>query len=200
MSKVAMLDVGHGGVINGEYQTYPYKLHYFNKKEYLFEGVFNRIIKNKLIDRLLKLELPYIDVCPTELDIDLDTRVNIINSYCQELGNNNCLLISLHSNAGGGTGIEIWTSVGQTKSDVYATILGNQLIKDFPNERFRADTVDGDLDKESNFYILKNTRCPAILPEFMFFDNYRDYKMMIKPGFQDKYVDSLVEFIKRINS
>jgi len=197
--KTIFLDGGHGGMINGIYQTYPRKMHSFSKNEILYEGVYNRIIKNKLIDRMLKLDIKYIDVCPTELDIDLDTRVDIINAYCKDFGNSNCLLISLHSNAGDGSGIEIWTSIGQTKSDLYAQMLGVQIKNDFPNVKFRADKSDGDLDKESNFYILKHTKCPALLSEFMFFDNYEDYKLMIKPGFQDKYVDSLIEFIKRVN-
>ena len=148
---------------------------------------------------MLKLDMVYIDVCPTELDIDLDTRCDVINEYCNALGKNNCLLISFHSNAGGGTGIEIWTTIGQTKSDLYAQMLAVQIKNDFPTLKFRKDEADGDLDKEANFYILANTKCPAILPEFMFFDNYEDYKLMIKPGFQDKYVDSLIEFIKRVN-
>lgn len=199
MSKTILIDSGHGGIIDGVYQTYPEKMHSFNKNEVLYEGVYNRIIKNKLIDRLLKLEIRYIDVCPTELDIDLDTRCDVVNEYCNALGKNNCLLISLHSNAGGGTGVEIWTTIGQTKSDLFAQMLAVQIKKDFPNLRFRKDEADGDLDKESNFYILANTKCPAIMPEFCFFDNYEDYKMMIKPGFQDKYIDSLTEFIKRVN-
>ena len=67
----------------------------------------------------------------------------------------NAVLISLHSNAGGGTGFEIWTSEGQTRSDGFAEIMGQTFIDSFLGSPFRPDKSDGDLDKESQFYILK---------------------------------------------
>jgi len=107
----------------------------------------------------------------------------------------NLVGISLHSNAGKGTGFEVYTSVGETRSDKYAQILCKELKKRFPEIVFRQDTVDGDFDKEAHFYILKNTKCPWILPECLFFDNYEDYKKLIDPEFQDQYADTLVNFM-----
>jgi N-acetylmuramoyl-L-alanine amidase len=147
-----------------------------------------------LIDKLMANDIKCIDLCPTELDITLPTRVDIANAYQRLYGDT--VVISLHSNAGGGTGFEIWTSPNQTRSDSFAQVLGEQLIADFPEISFRADLgPDGDLDKESLFYILKWTHAPAILPECLFFDNYDDVKLLMDPDFRNDYVNSLVRFI-----
>jgi N-acetylmuramoyl-L-alanine amidase len=45
--------------------------------------------------------------------------------------NKKCFLVSIHSNAGGGTGWEVWTSVGETKSDEIASIFWNEMKSEF---------------------------------------------------------------------
>lgn len=193
-----LIDSGHGGMINGIYQTAPRKMYKFPNGEIAYEGVLNRIFKEKLFIRLNSKGIKYVDVCPTEEDIPLLDRTRTVNRYARQYGKENCLLISLHSNAGKGTGFEIWTSRGKTQSDEYADILGKILIRKFSYIKFRADKTDGDLDKEANFFILRHTICPAILPECLFFDNYSDYLMLKDPLFQDRYVSALMEFIQKV--
>lgn len=195
MKHLWMIDSGHGGMIDGIYQTAPEKMHVHDDGSVFYEGVFNRIIKDLLLAKMKAEGLYCIDICPTELDLDLDIRVDTANDYYKEY--RNAVLISLHSNAGGGTGFEIWTSVGQTRSDGFAEVMGNTFIDSFKGAPFRKDISDGDLDKESQFYILKYTKCPAILPECLFFDNWSDYKLLIDPEFQQEYVDSLVKFMHK---
>ena len=199
MRKITVLaDSGHGGMIDDIYQTFPDKMFQHSKTEVFHEGVFNRIIKKKFINKLDALGVHNIDLCPTNLDLELDERVDIANIYHREYGN--CLGISLHSNASpkhNGTGFEIHTSIGQTKSDRYAHMLGEEVMAQFPDIRYRKGDVKGELDKDSLFYILQWTKCPWILPECLFFDNYKDYQMLINEAFQDKYVDALVNFIKK---
>lgn len=197
MSKYLWLcDSGHGGnTVGGDYVTAPAKMYEHSPGEIFYEGVFNRQIKDLLMRKLWDENIDCIDVCPTELDVPLDVRVDVINDYCKHYENS--VLISLHSNAGGGSGFEVWTSIGQTRSDTFAEILGRELVSGFRDIPFRSDTVDGDLDKESQFYLLKWTRCPAILPECLFFDNYNDYLLLIDPDFRLAYVHTLVNFIKK---
>jgi len=189
-----LIDSGHGGMVDGEYVTAPAKMYEFNPGEVYYEGVGNRYFKQRLIDRLEVEAIHCIDVCPTELDVPLTTRVGIINQYHKQY--KNAVLISLHSNAGGGTGFEVFTSVGDTRSDRFAQLLSQRIIDSFSGAPFRKDESDGDLDKESQFYILAETTCPALLPECLFFDNYSDYQLLIDPTFQTEYVDCLVGFIK----
>jgi N-acetylmuramoyl-L-alanine amidase len=194
MKHIWLIDSGHGGMIDGRYVTAPKKQFEHKVGNWFYEGVFNREIKHQLIDKMMANDLTHIDICPTELDVDLDVRVDIANAYYKEYYN--AVLISLHSNAGGGTGFEIWTSVGQTRSDDFAEILGNEIKTTFTDFAFRPDTQDGDLDKESHFYILKYTKCPAVLPECLFFDNFSDYKILIDRDFQNDYVDALIRFMQ----
>jgi N-acetylmuramoyl-L-alanine amidase len=198
MERVLLIDSGHGGMVGGVYQTAPHKMHLHQNGDIAYEGVLNREVKAHLLRLLTFYNIRYIDVCPTDLDIDLDTRVDVINSYCDEFGSNNCLLISLHSNAGGGEGFEIWTSPGATKSDIYATAFMKEFKTSFPDIRIRKDESDGDVDKESSFYILVNTKCPAIMPEWLFFDNIDDFKIQRDPAEQKKYAEMIVRFAKNI--
>lgn len=39
--------------------------------------------------------------------------------------------------------------------------------------------TDGDPDKESGFYILKHTKCPAVLTENLFQDNKEDVEFLL---------------------
>lgn len=189
------IDSGHGGVIDGVYQTAPAKMFDHGNGEIFYEGVFNRDIAQDLMWELKQRGIPYIDVTASQLDIPLSARVNIINELYKKYPD--AILLSLHSNAGGGTGFEVWTSKGQTKSDKYAEILCKELIHSFPDIKFRKDTQDGDLDKESQFYILKNTNCPAVLPECLFYDNHEDYKKLENFSFRQDYVAALVRWIEK---
>jgi N-acetylmuramoyl-L-alanine amidase len=198
MEPIILVDSGHGGMINGQYVTAPRKMYDHGQHGIAYEGVINRQVK-KAVMKYMDLEgIRYIDVCPTELDVDLDTRVNVINNYCDEYGKDNCLLISLHSNAGKGSGFEIWTSPGATKSDVYATQFMSEFQKSFPGIQLRKDMTDGDVDKESPFYILVNSKCPAILPEWLFFDNLKDFRIISDRKQQLLYANMIVNFAKKL--
>ena len=197
MGKVFLLDLGHGGIIDGVYQTYPKKMYSFESGEVAYEGVLNREIGKRVIHKLDAYGFKCINICPTEVDVPLGVRADVVNRYCEEYGTDECLLISLHSNSGKGTGFEIWTSPGQTKSDRYAELFYDTFKSMFPDVRLRSDTSDGDHDKESAFYILQETNCPAILPEFLFFDNWQDFQLLKSPVFQNRYADMILEFVKR---
>ena len=49
----------------------------------------------------------------------------------------------------------------------------------FEGWKIRKDTTDGDPDKESQFYILKNTSCPTVLTENFFIDTEKDCKFIM---------------------
>lgn len=197
---VFLIDSGHGGFINGKYMTDPKigKFFTFPSGETSYEGQINRLIKKQIIDKLTKAGFKAIDVCPTEIDLSMGTRCKIINAICEELGFLNCLLISQHSNAGKGTGFEIWTSPGQTLSDQYASVFATTFHVHFPEIAVREDRSDGDGDKEAKFTMLTETACPSILPEFLFFDNEKDYFLLKQPLTHSMYADMVVDFANRI--
>lgn len=197
-----LIGSGHGGMLRGVYQTDPKigKFYRFPDGQTSYEGVINRLIKKQVMEYLTQGGFRAVDVCPTEADLSLYTRCAIINSLCNEFGAHKCLLIDLHSNAGGGRGFEIFTTIGKTQSDVYATIFASIFRKFFPGIPVREDQSDGDPDKESKFYMLVNSSCPAILTEFLFFDNAEDWFLLKNPATHKLYAQMILNFVKQVTT
>ncbi|MEM1134249.1 MAG: N-acetylmuramoyl-L-alanine amidase [Bacteroidota bacterium] len=187
MSKYTwLLDPGHGGMINGKYQTAGKRSpNWKDGYQQLFEGEFNRAIVARLKEMCNQSNIKYVDMCPTDADIRLKTRVDAANALHNK--GEKCIYLSIHSNAGGGKGFEVFTSRGKTGSDKIATIFLNSFKSTFAHDeniRFRTDFSDGDPDKEANFYVLKQTRMWAILTENLFMDNQYECKryLLTKEG------------------
>lgn len=111
----------------------------------------------------------------TDVYLDLTPRATKANQFKADA------FVSVHVNSAASstaTGLEVWTSKGQTKGDILATAIGEQLQKDFPNIAFRKDMSDGDLDKEENFTVLAKTNMAACLIEFMFIVNPSDAQIL----------------------
>ena len=116
---IVLIDNGHGGLINAEYQTKGKHIDW-QDKGIIYEGEFNRAIVNGIIEQLTFYKIPYVNIAPEYWDVRLETRVKRANKY----PNRRSFYLSVHSNAGGGHGSEIFTSPGNTKSDKIATIFG----------------------------------------------------------------------------
>ena len=142
----------------------------------LFEYEFNRDIANRVFRILKKENVDCELLTPQIQDVTLSERVRRANAWHEKT---NCLLISIHANAGGGTGWEVYTSPGKTKSDRYAEIMFNEAKMWLPDFRMRTDYSDGDPDKEAMFYMLTKTDCPAILTENLFMDNETDCRFLL---------------------
>lgn len=192
--KVWLWDSGHGGVIDGEYVTAPDKMYEHSPEEIFYEGVSNRLFKKRILELSWEKGLHVIDLCPTELDLPVWLRADLANAYYAKY--RNAVVISHHSNAGGGQGFEVYTSIGQTASDKYAEIWAHEIMAMF-DLRMRVDKRDGDLDKESQFDILTQTHGPSILTECLFFDDYDDYKRLIDPQFRERYARAVVNFMEK---
>ncbi len=216
MNITFLLDPGHGGIVDGNYTTAPnfnkndsstWKKSWYHANEDLsfFEGVYNRQVISIVKGIMDNRGMNYKDVTTgievsSEYDISLQDRVANANSlYSQD---DKVFYFSMHGNASGsGTaqGIEIYTSKGQTKSDICATFILDEIISMFPDEKYRKDTwSDGDADKEANFYVLKNTKMPAVLLEMWFFDNLQDCKKMIDIEMQHQVAKAIVNGFQKI--
>jgi len=188
MIKNIILDAGHGGIdSNGNYTTAPSKMFKFPNGEVAYEGVLNRQITGHVYTYLRNHETLN-TVCTVKeddpRDVSLNYRVAIANSFDK----NETIFISIHCNAGGGTGFELYTTKGVTKSDRLAEKLAIQaehLYKEV-KLKLRYDFSDGDRDKEEDFYVLRKTNCPAVLLEILFFDNAVDFALLKDSKFQAK--------------
>lgn len=171
-------------------------------KEYKYSRELCKTIKPILEDLGYKT---FIDIEDDSIPNELKTRCDIVNKLQDKY--KNCIYISIHLNAAGsdgkwhkGTGWEIYTSVGKTEADNLATYIYNAAKKNLPNVKFRTDFSDGDPDKEANLYVLKNTKCPAVLTENMFQDNKDDVEFLLSDeGFHELvrlHVEGIVNYIK----
>jgi N-acetylmuramoyl-L-alanine amidase len=181
-----LLDAGHGKNTPGKRSPI------WSDGTQLFEWEFNRDIVKRVSELLKAEKIPYIILVPEDLDISLKERCSRANKH------KNAFLVSIHANAGGGTGWEIYTSVGRTKSDEYAQIIFKEFENAFPEFKMRTDLSDGDLDKESNFYILKNTKCPAVLLENFFMDTERDCKFIMSDNGRSRIALAIFNALKKI--
>jgi len=182
-----IIDPGHGGIINGKYVTPGKRSPVWADGSQLFEGVFNREVATEL-ERLLTAEkIPHFRVTDGDHDTPLSQRVLRANEFYKK--DRNCIYISIHGNAAvnmAASGIEVFTSIGQTKSDILASLVIDWMEAIISDIKWRKDLSDGDEDKEENFYVLKNTFMPAILSENGFMTNYAECKRMMSLEFKQQ--------------
>lgn len=194
MYDIVILDNGHGKETPGKRSpVWP-------DKTQLFEYEFNRDIVKRISCKLKEANVPFYILTPELYDVPLTTRVKRANEVFKK-HNGRAFLISVHANAGGGTGWEAYTSIGQTRSDSIATELYHQAQIVFPKAKIRKDLSDGDPDKEANFYILKYSSCPAVLTENFFMDYYPDCKLIMSDEGRNKvaqlHTNAIINLIKK---
>lgn len=191
--KTIILDPGHGKIINGVYPTPGKRSPKWPDGSQLFEGEFNHDVASRVETRLSKLGIPYVNLASNTEDKPLTERTSEANRI------KSSVLISIHSNAGGGEGFEVYTSVGETKSDKFATMMMEEFEMEFPTIRTRKDFSDGDSDKEVNYWMTYRTVMPSILCEFFFMDNKHEcYEYLMSDNGRERVANCLVETIKRI--
>lgn len=142
-----------------------------------------------------------------DIDISLAERVRRANNKCNQLGTKNVLLLSIHVNAAGNgqwlnaKGWSCFTSKGLTKSDKIADELYKVAEELMPTRTMRKEYSDGDADWEAGFYILKNTKCPAVLTENYFMDNRDDLAYLTsaegRKAIIATHVEGVINYIKK---
>lgn len=196
MVDTIIIDRGHG-LLNpqGVYVT-PGKRAKLPDGRQVYEGVENQkyalAIEKWAKHRGFKVEytVPNLDFH----DVTLAQRVRTANNSKNA---KTAIFVSIHNNAANGkaVGTEVFTSIGQTLSDIYAEGVIKEIMRVFPDRRMRTCTLDKDLDKEANFYVLKHTTMPAILIEYGFFDTPSDYDWLSNPDVIDRAAKATVDGI-----
>ena len=172
---LVILDAGHGIDTPGKRSPI------WSINTQLFEWKFNRDIVDSIIGYLQVANISYVKLIEESQDIPLKERVDRINTiYKENKDKYKVYLISVHGNAADNAptanGIEVFTSIGETKSDVIAEIFYSKLKNLGWKMRPNRSNKGG---KEENFYILKNSHCPAILTENGFYTNEEECKKML---------------------
>lgn len=189
MIKNVILDFGHGGLTkDGRYTTAPNKMFTHQNGEVALEGVLNRQIGGHVYTCLRSHQELNVNCTVKEddpIDLSLQARVNKANKFDPK----STIFVSIHCNASrdhSASGFEIFTSEGLTESDNLATSIVDSVMYALKryDVRLRADWSDGDVDKEAKFFVLSKTKCPAVLIECGFFDNWKEYVKLKDPLYQ----------------
>ena len=209
MSRLILFDLGHGGVDpdTGKYVTAPNKQHFHHDFGWFYEGEWNRNLM-KEIDQLFQdynskakqtEQIRYNWFPYDHQDVSLRSRVLAYNEMTN--AQSRAVIISLHANASpdhNGRGFEIFTTKGETLSDQYATMIGEEFNADpvlVDSFKFRTDYAsDGDLDKEADFYVLKKAIAPAVLVEHGFFDNVEDAALLLNKDIINRFANMYLRF------
>ena len=193
---VVILDPAHGEEVAGKRS--PDGLH----QEYAWSRQICRALAEELETEGFRVEM----TTTGEREIGLTNRKNFATNLVVQPGQTKFLL-SLHNNAAGdgktwlkATGVEIFTTKGQTKSDTFAETIINQLRVDFPKLTFRTDISDGDQDKEENFTVLTGSGYYAALLEWLFMDSTKDIYDLQDTLMNKLLVKSLVKAMLTINN
>lgn len=185
---IILIDNGHGSEVCGKNSPLLKNSGLEISDEFTENGRFrewkyNRVIARQVVDKLKSMGYDARLVVTEDKDISLGERVRRINKVCSEKGASSVLMVSIHSNAVGngsewmqGKGWECYTTKGSTSSDKLAEFLYKRAEKNFNGMNIRKDFTDGDCDKESNFYIIKNANCCSVLTENFFYDNKDDLR------------------------
>ena len=173
---LVILDAGHGIDTPGKRSPI------WSNNTQLFEWKFNRDIVDSIIGYLQVANISYVKLIEESQDISLKERVDRINTiYKENKDKYRVYLISVHGNAADNAptanGIEVFTSIGETKSDTIAEVFYSKLKNLGWKMRPNRSNKGG---KEENFYILKNSHCPAVLTENGFYTNEEECKKMLE--------------------
>lgn len=161
MSKLICVDAGHGGkdagAVNG------------GKYEKAVALATAKILKSELEKNGFKVVLTR----DSDIFLELSERCQISNRA------NADLFISIHCNSAenkSAEGVETWFCKGSTKGEKVAEIVQSDLIE--------ATGAKNRGRKAGTFYVLKNTKAPAILVEMGFISNPEESIKLFKTYYQ----------------
>lgn len=113
------------------------------------------------------------------------------------------LFLSIHMNACGNphvAGFEVLTSVGETPADGIATAIHDAVKRELASSpslvRLRVDYADGDPDFEAHLYVLRHTKCPAVLVECGFLSNPDEESLLRSPAHRKRLLAGIVRALR----
>lgn len=203
-----ILGAGHGGLnpATGQYTTlgkkFKHKKGEFHGEGWFYEGVWNRYLLGKVIEMLTELGIPHFVVSHDWLDNSLGDRIHRVNLLTKLY--KKCLYISIHANALDGItparGFDVRYFPTSTVSKAIASMHHNNTRRVF------LDMGVGSIGLKEiprmrgivphNLKVLRETLCPAILIEHLFFDNYDDAMMLMSSAYTYLFALAIVDTIK----
>jgi len=173
--KTIVIDAGHGGEdIGAQIGAY--------QENIIVENIANKI---NLLNGKDNIEI--ILLRKDDSFIELSERVSEINKI------NPSLVISLHVNSSKNlneNGVNAFVS----KQNVFyekSKESAENLVDKISNEKLAKGEV-----KDANYFVLKNSKCPALLVEIGYLSNENDRTYLISENGQNEIANKIIEFIK----
>lgn len=179
------IDAGHGLYTQGKRCLKKYD------KNKTREWALNSRIAAKVCSRLKEygVEIIRLDDTTGNTDIALSVRTKNANN------NNVDLVISIHHNAGGGTGIETY---------VYNNVCFNgetgKIAKKINDKVVEKTRMKNRGVKTGDYAIIRDTKMPACLIECGFMDNAVDTPIILTEDFANKVTEGIVEALVELYS
>jgi N-acetylmuramoyl-L-alanine amidase len=191
-----LIDNGHG-------QNTPGKR---SPDRSFYEWKFNREIAIPVVEELRRRGYDAERIVTEDAyDVSLQERCNRVNAWCNRLGKQNVLLVSIHANAAGNgdwrtaRGFSVFVA---KQSSAASKKLAQSLYAEAEKRGLKGNrSVPSVRYWEANFTIIARTNCPAVLTENLFYDNKEDLAILKSEEGKKKIVDLHVEgIISYINS
>lgn len=186
-----LIDPGHGGLIDGVYQTAGKRSPTFPDGKVLYEGVFNRDVTQRIIKLCEAHHIDAMDIVNTNHDKSLRSRVKEANKIHKVT--RNCIYLSIHANAWGRgkeftspKGIGVYRHYKSKTGEKLASMLQKHLVEKtgFKDRGVRAN------ETWANFYVLRKTHMPAILSENGFMTNLSDATLLLTDDMRQKIAEA----------
>ncbi len=205
---------GHGSILKGEYQTAGKQSPTWPCGLKIYEGFSTKMLALDLSRKLMEHNIDVTYLNNHLYDVPLSIRVQEINEIYRS--DSRIILLDLHHNAQpvhnadytdfeglkgffdkpAATGIEVFTFPGSQVSRMLADLFFlPHLQEHLPDIFFRHNAKA----RDGNFYILRQTHCPAILIEFLFMTTYKDALIIANPDYRDAFTNALLYAILDYN-
>lgn len=173
MAKKVMLDAGHGGADPGAVSA-----GFGIREKDLTLAIAQRI--GATLDENYEVEILYTRT--TDKTMNLSERTALANREQVDF------FISIHINAGGGTGYEdfIYANLSDTSSTAKLRDVIHQEIAGV----LQKYNVKNRGKKKANFHVLRETKASAVLTENLFIDNPADQKLLTNTKFLNDLADA----------
>ena len=190
--KVVLIDNGHGRDTRGK----------CSPDKSLYEWQYAREIAAMVVAGLRDRGIDARLLVKETYNVPLPTRVKRANDICNQKGAKNVLVVSIHNNAAGADGK--WHDANGWQCHVCRNASENSrrfaslLYKEAENVGLKLRRPRPKQDWwENDFYIIKYTKCPAVLTENHFQDNLNDVKYLLSQEGRENIVKLHVEAITK---
>ena len=186
--KIVILGTAHGSNTPGKCS--PDK----KFREYRFSREVINTLKPQLeaLGLTVFIDMPQ-DVVPSPAGTELARRCRIVNDICAKYGTANCVYVSIHVNAAGSGGmwrtargfaVYVARQCSEASRRLAKSLCETAIAMGLKGNR----SVPSAHYWEANFYVIKNTRCPAVLTENLFQDNHEDVEFLMSAEGKAKIV------------